>query len=148
MILDTVFRFSLAEKLGSGVSRIRDLVKARGLGVEFDVDGDFRTIFQRPMVGDNVLETLTAVSYEALSRELTDNELKILAFCAQAPLSSREISERLGHMRISGTDKKSLSNLITKKYLEYTKPGTPRITGQKYRTSEAVKRALEKTSGT
>jgi len=144
VILDTFFRIDLAEKVGSGVNRIKELVEAKGLDVKFDVDGYFQAIFQRPKLDVNVPETIKEVSYEDITHELTGNELKILTMCSKTPLSSSDIAEKLGHSRLSGSDRKSLSKLISKKYLEYTKPEKPNITGQKYKTNIAIKRIMEK----
>ncbi len=144
VLLDTFFRFSLAEKIGSGVNRIRELVEARGLGVEFDVDRYFRIVFRRPTVGGDEHKKFMAVPYEALKLELTGNEIKILTFCSKEPLSSKDIAQHLGHVNVSGSDRKSLSKLISMKYLEYTKPGQSNVTGQKYKTNEAVRYTLDK----
>ncbi len=140
IILDTFFRFSLAEKIGSGVDRIKDLVKERGLNVEFDVDGDFCAIFQRPEVGEKLPKRTEGLSYEALKLELSDNEIKILTLCSKEPLQSSDIARRLG---LSGSIRKSLRKLISKNYLEYTNPETPKAPNQKYKTNDTIKKVLE-----
>ncbi len=47
ILFDVFYRLGLIEKVGSGINRIKDLVKEMGLKVKFEVDDFFRIMFYR-----------------------------------------------------------------------------------------------------
>ncbi len=142
VIFEMFFRLNLVEKVGSGINRIRDLVEESGLSVKFDTDGYFFAIFQRPKITEVTTGTPASITIETLKAELTHNEIRVLQFCSRAPRSSREIADDLGQKRLSGPAQKSIKKLLSKKYLEHTIPETPNVPGQKYITSEVIKKLL------
>jgi ATP-dependent DNA helicase RecG len=60
-------------------------------------------------------------------------DFQILAACANAPLSSAEISTALGHKQLSGNLRKALPRLRQAELLEFTVPDKPKSRLQKYR---------------
>lgn len=67
-------------------------------------------------------------------------ERKILEIIGNDRLSKKEISERLGQKKISGSLNKSIRNLLEKGYLLRTIPEIPTSSKQKYFLSDKAKK--------
>ena len=50
ILVDLIHRLGLAEKAGSGIKRIKKLIKEENLKVSFETESFFRVIFHRPIV--------------------------------------------------------------------------------------------------
>ena len=78
-----------------------------------------------------------------MSVKLSENEKRMLRLCKETPRSSQEIKEALGHVSLSGSDRRSLSRLLEFGLLEMTIPGKPRSKNQRYRTTKNGRLVLE-----
>ena len=76
--------------------------------------------------------------------ELTKTEWKILKECSITPISSKELTGKLGHLTLSGNVKKAISNLIKRGLIVYTVPDKPRSKNQRYRITNKGKKTFEK----
>lgn len=86
IIFDMFSRVDLIEKAGSGIGRIKKLVKERGLKVNFETNDFFRIIFKRPLTPQ--------VTPQA---EVTELEKKIIAEIENnSRISRMELSKKLG----------------------------------------------------
>ncbi len=148
VIFDVFHRLGLIEKVGSGIGRILNQTRERGVEIEFDLNRFFTIIFKRP-VRSKEYETLWR---EPLSKDsllesrgllglteqvkLSDTDIKILTICAEEPHSTSEILEELGYKLKPGSYKKSLKKLKSLGLLLQTIPEKPTSPDQKYRTKE------------
>ena len=67
LLFDVFYRLRLIEKVGSGINRIKDLVKKRKLRVKFEVDDFFRIVFFRPPISKKKNGTVNGTVNERLS---------------------------------------------------------------------------------
>ncbi len=86
LIMDLMLRVNKVERIGSGIGRIRDTMKAYGLSVEFKSTGFFTVVFNRP-----------ATPQDTPQAELTELEGKIISKIQENPKISRnELAKKLG----------------------------------------------------
>ncbi|MEK6891888.1 MAG: RNA-binding domain-containing protein [Nanoarchaeota archaeon] len=84
LIMDLMLRVNKVEKVGSGIGRIQDSMRAYGLGVEFKSTGFFTVIFKRP-----------AAPQES-TRKVPEKYQKILdELVAKPDISRIELAEKL-----------------------------------------------------
>ena len=107
LIFDLFYRLKLMEKVGSGINRIKELVKKEGLRVAFEVDDFFRIIFRRDVLSlqktpqktpqkptkleEGILELLSK------NQNLTRDEI-----AARLTLSSETVKEYLARLKEKG----------------------------------------------
>ena len=122
IVFDIFNRLGLVEKVGSGISRIKNSMGERGLNVRFEIDSFFTVIFQR-------LPNKEIASINEF--ELTEKEMAILNSCSILPLSTKEISGRIGYSRLSTYH--LISKLVENGFITYTIPDKPKSPGQRYK---------------
>ena len=66
-------------------------------------------------------------------------EARVLELLRTGPLAKAELATRLGQKSPSSALKHTLHDLIERRQIEYTIPGSPTINGQKYRLAEMAK---------
>lgn len=157
VIFDVFHRLGLIEKVRSGIGRILNQTRERGIEVEFDLNRFFTIIFKRPVRSkkyslendENTLKKIKAKTEESQTIEeqinLRDNEIKILTICAEKPHSSNEILEKLGYKDRPGSYKKSLKKLLDLNILVRTLPEKPRSPNQKYKTEDEIVKIIKNT---
>ncbi len=76
--------------------------------------------------------------------ELNKTQWEILKDCSISPVSSKELSGKLGHSTLSGNVKKAISDLRGKGLIAYTVPNKPRSKNQRYKITNKGKRILQR----
>ena len=110
ILFDIFHRIGLIEKIGSGINRIKKLIKDKESKVSFETNGFFRVIFERPIAPQVTPQVTPQVS-------LTDLEMKILNLVKKDnKISRKKISEVLGIKE--DTVKEYLKKLREKKVLK------------------------------
>ncbi|AKB24661.1 ATP-dependent DNA helicase [Methanosarcina sp. MTP4] len=157
VIFDIFHRLGLIEKVGSGIGRILNQTRERGVEIEFDLNRFFTIIFKRPVRSkeyslendETKRKKKKAKTDESHTIEeqinLSDNEIKILTICAERPHSSNEILEKLGYKERPGSYKKSLKKLLDLNILVRTLPNKPRSPNQKYKTKDEIVKIIKNT---
>jgi ATP-dependent DNA helicase RecG len=128
ILFDAFHRLGITEKIGSGISRMRQAMAARNIGVEFDTGDFFIVTLARP-------ETTRKATPQATPQALSDVELRILGFCHEER-SALEIINFIG-MNPDYIRKDIIPKLIEKDFLALTIPDKPRSPHQKYILTEA-----------
>lgn len=139
IIFDIFNRTGLVEKVGSGISRIKNAMKERELDVTFDTDDFFIVTFQRLSIDDTLEQKRSELERQIsdLNQIISVNQaLIILNICYDEILSAKEISKNMGHNRLHKSDKKELSELVANGLLAYTIPDKPRSPKQKYKITK------------
>ena len=85
IIFDMFHRMNLIEKVGSGINRIKNLVREKGLKVKFETDEFFRIIFYRP-----ILKTVDKTTLKTTLKTTPKTEEKILNIIKQNPSITKE----------------------------------------------------------
>ena len=89
VIFDLFHRINLIEKVGSGIGRIKKLIKERGLKVKFETNEFFRIVFERPSTPQK--------TPQITPQKPTELEQKILDLIEKnSAISRAEIAIRLG----------------------------------------------------
>jgi len=89
VIFDLFNRINLIEKVGSGIGRIKKLIKERGLKVKFETNEFFRIVFERPSTPQK--------TPQITPQKPTELEQKILDLIEKnSAISRAEIAIRLG----------------------------------------------------
>ncbi len=147
IISDIFFRAGLIEKIGSGIRRIRDIIKSQGGKMpEFKSTETYFQIVIRSLLsekGTSEAQVGHKLGTSEAQVQMTPVILSIVKLCSESPKSSREIKNALGHKKLSGYDRKILSQLVKDGYLSYTIPEKPRSSQQKYMITEKGKKVLE-----
>lgn len=126
ILFDAFHRLGITEKIGSGISRMRQAMAARNIEVEFDTGDFFIVTLARPE---------TTRIPQATPQALSDVELRILGFCHEER-SALEIINFIG-MNSDYIRKDIIPKLIEKDFLALTIPDKPRSPHQKYILTEA-----------
>lgn len=130
-----------ADELGSGMRNMIKYGQAYGGADPELIEGDvFRIIVKYP--DSTVYERNSGRTPEVGAQVEAQVVQRVLAACAEVPLSSAEIAVVLGHKQLSGNLRKSLPELRKAGLIEYTIPDKPRSSKQKYRLTDAGKRLL------
>lgn len=144
---DFLKELHLTEGRGTGIPKIRRAMKNNGSPEPiFETDGE-RTYFLTTLrihkrAARLVVEGAVKVPAESLSGEppeLTQTQLSILRLCKLQPLSSKEISTRLGYEKLTGNVRNALGDLMKNGYLRYAIPNKPRSKSQRYVITESGK---------
>lgn len=126
ILFDAFHRLGITEKIGSGISRMRQAMAARNIEVEFDTGDFFIVTLARPE---------TTRIPQATPQALSDVELRILGFCHEER-SALEIINFIG-MNSDYIRKDIIPKLIEKDFLALTIPDKPRSPHQKYILTKA-----------
>lgn len=126
ILFDAFHRLGITEKIGSGISRMRQAMAARNIEVEFDTGDFFIVTLARPE---------TTRTSQATPQALSDVELRILGFCHEER-SALEIINFRG-MNSDYIRKDIIPKLIEKDFLALTIPDKPRSPHQKYILTKA-----------
>jgi len=87
LIMDLMLRVNKVEKIGSGIRRIKDSMKAYGLDVKFESTGFFRVILKRP-------------SIQTVEKTVEKNVEKIIFLINENPrITQEELSQKTGLTR-------------------------------------------------
>ena len=98
---DGLIQTSLIEKAGSGINRINELVRERGLKIRFETDEFFRIIFERPELSEETTQKTREkeggqISGQISGQIISDREKEILNLIKENPRISREeLSEKI-----------------------------------------------------
>jgi len=127
-----------ADELGSGVRRLMKYGKAYGGSDPELVEGDiFRVIVKCPD-----FETRQTDPTELRPESGAQSE-SILKALDKRPLSANELAEILELRSKTGAFKRTIKELMDRKFIEYTIPDKPNSRLQKYRLTDAGKRVLD-----
>ncbi len=138
-------RANLVERIGSGIGRMRDEMKAAGLPEpEFNWNGFFRITFLKGGVehggaaDELVMEEKVTKS---LTKSLTKLQIQILKN-SERPVSMLELAEIAGAQHRSFFKKQHLDPLIEHGLVAMTIPDKPRSSKQKYVITKAGKELI------
>ena len=127
-----------ADELGSGMRKMMKYGKAFGGADPELIEGDiFRIIVKCPD-----FEARQTDSTE-LRPELEAQSGSILQALCERSLSANELTEILGLRSKTGAFKRTIKDLLDKKFIEYTIPDKPKSRLQKYRLTDAGKHLLK-----
>ena len=137
LIFDIFYRLGLSERVGSGISRMREAMAAEDLEIEFDPGDFFIVTFSRPYAAQKSLKRP-----QATPQAMSETEMTILRFCEKA----RTRLEIIDFMQMNPDyiRKQVIPTLIEKGLLGLTIPNKPRSPYQKYILTEAGKKGLAK----
>ena len=132
------------EKLGTGILRINQELKAVGLpDVEFEVNEYWFTIvFKRKKISQLEDSQLKDLEFY----HLTESKRKVLELCKSKPSSRLEIFAHLGMSNETRNFKRHVEPLIEFDLLIMTEPNKPRSRNQKYLTTKLGKEVLQSSS--
>lgn len=68
----------------------------------------------------------------------TQIEIRVLAALGKEPLNRNSLAGQFGHRCVSGALRKAISIVLQNEWIEYTTPGKPRSSKQKYRLTERI----------
>jgi ATP-dependent DNA helicase RecG len=133
LIMDLMLRVNKVEKIGSGIGRIKDSMKAYGLDVKFESTGFFTVLFKRPSTRIDLpqdesrsrlgkgWEEVGSKLAGKVGSKLAESQIKILSLIADNPaITKRELSEIL---KISTTAiDKNISKLKALKLIKRVGP--------------------------
>jgi ATP-dependent DNA helicase RecG len=150
VIFDIFNRLDLVEKVGTGIKRIISAVEERGLSVEFEMNGFFTTIFERPLFPYPATIRQRQVRYQTgtlyvprMYPASTPHVYKILSFC-EIPRKRDEIQTHLSLKDREYFRSSVLKPLLEEELLEPLIPGKPRSPQQKYVITEKGIQLLKK----
>ncbi|PXF55858.1 MAG: transcriptional regulator [Deltaproteobacteria bacterium] len=130
-----------ADELGSGMRKMMKYGKAYG-GADPEIEGDiFRIIVKCPdFEACQTDSTELRPESEAQSRAQSGAILQALF---ERSLSANELTEILGLRSKTGAFKRTIKELLDKKFIEYTIPEKPNSRLQKYRLTDVGKYLLK-----
>ena len=131
ILFDAFHRLGITEKIGSGISRMRQTMAARNIEIDFDTEDFFIVTLARPET------TRKESTPQATSQALSNVELRIVRFCHEEK-SALEIINFIG-MNPDYIRKDIIPKLIEKDFLALTIPDKPRSPHQKYILTETGK---------
>jgi len=130
-----------ADELGSGVRRLMKYGKAYGGNDPELIEGDvFRIIVKCPDFETRQTD-LTELRPESEAQSKAQSGA-ILQALGNRPLSANELTEILGLRSKTGAFKRTIKELMDRKFIEYTIPAKPNSRLQKYRLTDAGKHLL------
>jgi ATP-dependent DNA helicase RecG len=136
LVADLFHRAGLVERIGSGVRRMQESMRAAGLREPaFNLLSFFAATFTRPKQMDQAQVRPKSGPSQA-QVELSELETAILRACVKESLSSSAIAKSIGHKTLAGADKKAFHKLLERGYLDRTLPGKPRSRLQRYLATE------------
>jgi ATP-dependent DNA helicase RecG len=160
-------RIDYIEKMGTGISRIRQSVEEHGgTDLELYYDAFFTTTFRlkeptgQVEAHDVAQDTKQVGKKSAKSgdqaeahdqahdeaHDLSDTEKRILTACGEGPQSTAELLEALGYSTRTGNFKKAMARLGPElQLLEHTLPDAVRSKNQKYRLTPKGNAILRQT---
>lgn len=113
ILFDLFYRKGLIEKIGSGINRIRQLARERGLRIKFETNGFFRVVYKR-----------AEMTPQKTPQKTTELEQKIFDLIKENPkMTRKEIAKKLNFS--TDTVKEYLQKLKGKGLLA-------RVGGRKY----------------
>lgn len=155
LIFGLFARMHLVEQVGSGIGRIRDLMQETGLPEPlFLKRGMFTVVMQRPVknpgrtsakiprqTGANQhieSQELQQELRQELQQELQQETLygKVLRLAQTQPLTTKEMSGRMGQKAISGQLSRVVKKLLRDQLLERTHPEVPNHPQQRHKITE------------
>lgn len=139
VIFDACHRLGLTERIGSGIGRMKEVMAAQGLEIEFDPGEFFIVTFSRPETTRTKGTSPQVTPHTPYA--LSGAELQVLRFC-KVYRSRLEITNFTG-MNPDYIRKEIIPKLIEKGFLDLTIPGKPRSPNQKYVLTEAGRKRLE-----
>ncbi len=161
LIASLLHRAGYGEYLGTGITKIRDLLDENECpDIDFEISTFFTGVFKRPLHEDFELrdngvqapvekpEAPVQAPVEkpetGVEIDLKETELKILDFCFDNPKSRGDILAYFGYKSIAGNIKKALKNLRDLKLLSYTFPDKPKSSNQKHQITNKGRLYLKK----
>ena len=103
ILFDIFYRLGLIEKVGSGINRIKDLVKEMKLKVKFEVDDFFRIIFYRPKTAPKtVVKTVVKTVGKILSLINENPKITREELSAKTGLTIRGVEWNLAKLKQKG----------------------------------------------
>ncbi len=156
LIANLLHRADYGENLGTGISRIKDLLKANECpDIEFEITSFFTCIFRRYPYGvskkvkgaevqDEVRDEVRDEVQEQVPKIiLNDTDKKILKFCGDTPKASNEIFSYFGYKSKTGNIRQSIIKLRKSGFIAYILPDKPSSKNQKYIITKKGKRYLK-----
>ncbi len=162
LIADLLHRIDFIEKAGTGVKRIRDEARDGGYPEpRWEANGFTTAIFRpNPEVRAAASAPVTTkrgpsrgpvgahdeahvAAHDEAHEPMTEIERKLLAACAQGPMSSPGLLQAAGYRSRTGNFKKALAWLLSEGLLEMTLPDKPRSRSQRYRLTAKGRRFLK-----
>ena len=146
-VIGSFFReIGRADELGSGMRKMMKYGKAYGGADPEMIEGDiFRIIVKCPdFEARQTDSTELRPELEAQSEALSGAQSgPILQALCERSLSANELTEILGLRSKTGAFKRTIKELLDRKFIEYTIPDKPNSRLQKYRLTDAGKHLLK-----
>lgn len=122
LLFGMLYRMDVAENIGSGIWRMRELCREHGA----------------PQPAIEVSEGWVTVTFPRLNQEDEPTargslDIRVLALLVDGPLSKSVIARRLGHRSVSGGLNRVIRSLRRDGNVEYTLPEKPNSSRQQYR---------------
>ena len=97
ILFDMFHRVGLIEKVGSGINRIKDLIKKRGLRIKFEVDDFFKVVFYRDLIRESLVKKVGEGLVERLVERLVESQKEIIRLISKdSYISKQELSKKIG----------------------------------------------------
>ena len=147
LIADLLHRIDFIEKAGTGIRRIRDEVREQGCPEpEFETNGFFTAIFRpnpdvRAQVGTH--EAHIGAQLGPSRGPVGAQSVQVLNALRKTPLAMKELVTVLGLKSKTGALKRTVNELLSGRWIEYTIPVKPTSRLQKYRITALGKEALK-----